>query len=153
MTHVLIVDDQALNRILLEKMLLEENYKISIAFNGLEALEVLEKEAIDIVLLDVLMPVMDGFEAAKLIKQRYNDVYLPIIFITSLEDQSSFERCLEVGGDDFIQKPFEKVILNAKIKAHSRTRELSKKAHQTQSYLNYRSPEVIRKIIEISHMV
>ena len=81
MTHVLIVDDQALNRILLEKMLLEENYKISIAFNGLEALEVLEKEAIDIVLLDVLMPVMDGFEAAKLIKQRYNDVYLPIIFI------------------------------------------------------------------------
>jgi CheY-like chemotaxis protein len=85
MTHVLIVDDQALNRILLEKMLLEENYKISIAFNGLEALEVLEKEAIDIVLLDVLMPVMDGFEAAKLIKQRYNDVYLPIIFITSLK--------------------------------------------------------------------
>ena len=152
MTHVLIVDDQALNRILLEKMLLEENYKISIAFNGLEALEVLEKEAIDIVLLDVLMPVMDGFEAAKLIKQRYNDVYLPIIFITSLEDQSSFERCLEVGGDDFIQKPFEKVILNAKIKAHSRTRELSKKAYQQNTLLEYHRNQIEREHEIIEHI-
>ncbi|MEJ2913111.1 SpoIIE family protein phosphatase [Pseudoalteromonas sp. C12FD-1] len=152
MTHVLIVDDQALNRILLEKMLLEENYKISIAFNGLEALEVLEKEAIDIVLLDVLMPVMDGFEAAQLIKQRYNDVYLPIIFITSLEDQSSFERCLEVGGDDFIQKPFEKVILNAKIKAHSRTRELSKKAHQQNTLLEYHRNQIEREHEIIEHI-
>ncbi|WP_338362616.1 SpoIIE family protein phosphatase [uncultured Pseudoalteromonas sp.] len=152
MTHVLIVDDQALNRILLEKMLLEENYKISIAFNGLEALEVLEKEAIDIVLLDVLMPVMDGFEAAKLIKQRYNDVYLPIIFITSLEDQDSFERCLAVGGDDFIQKPFEKVILNAKIKAHSRTRELSKKAHQQNTLLEYHRNQIEREHEIIEHI-
>ena len=105
MIHVLIVDDQALNRILLSKMLEQEGYKISVAYNGLDALNVLKREPIDVVLLDVLMPVMDGFEAAEKIKQQYSEVYLPIIFITSLEDQASFEHCLEVGGDDFIHKP------------------------------------------------
>ena len=93
MTNVLIVDDQALNRILLSKMLEQEGYNIFMAYNGLEALKVLEKEPIDIVLLDVLMPVMDGFETAQKIKKYYNEVYLPIIFITSLDDQASFEHC------------------------------------------------------------
>ena len=65
MIHVLIVDDQALNRILLSKMLEQEGYKISVAYNGLDALNVLKREQIDIVLLDVLMPVMDGFETAE----------------------------------------------------------------------------------------
>ena len=69
MTNVLIVDDQALNRILLSKMLEQEGYNIFMAYNGLEALKVLEKEPIDIVLLDVLMPVMDGFETAQKIKK------------------------------------------------------------------------------------
>ena len=127
MKHVLIVDDQALNRILLSKILEGEGYKVSMAYNGLEALKVLTHESIDIVLLDVLMPVMDGFETAKRIKKSFNEIYLPIIFITALDDQASFEKCLEVGGDDFIYKPFDKFILQAKIKAHSRTRELSKK--------------------------
>ncbi|GAA58711.1 response regulator [Pseudoalteromonas sp. BSi20652] len=150
--HVLIVDDQALNRILLSKMLEQEGYKISLAYNGLDAIEVLKKEPIDIVLLDVLMPIMDGFEAAEKIKQQYNEVYLPIIFITSLEDQASFERCLAVGGDDFIHKPFEKVILHAKIKAHSRTRELSKKANQQKKLLEYHHNQIEREHEIIEHI-
>ncbi|WP_286891301.1 response regulator, partial [Pseudoalteromonas sp. ESRF-bin5] len=94
--HVLIVDDQALNRILLSQMLKDEGYQVSMAFNGQEAIKVLEHKAIDIVLLDVIMPVMDGFETAKIIKNKYSEVYLPIIFITSLDDKASFEKCLEV---------------------------------------------------------
>ena len=70
--HVLIVDDQALNRILLSQMLKDEGYQVSMAFNGQEAIKVLEHEPIDIVLLDVIMPVMDGFETAKIIKNKYN---------------------------------------------------------------------------------
>ncbi|MBH0027622.1 SpoIIE family protein phosphatase [Pseudoalteromonas sp. SWN29] len=152
MIHVLIVDDQALNRILLSKMLEQEGYKISVAYNGLDALNVLKREQIDVVLLDVLMPVMDGFEAAEKIKQLYSEVYLPIIFITSLEDQASFERCLAVGGDDFIHKPFEKVILHAKIKAHSRTRELSKKANQQKKLLEYHHNQIEREHEIIEHI-
>jgi len=152
MTNVLIVDDQALNRILLSKMLEQEGYNIFMAYNGLEALKVLEKEPIDIVLLDVLMPVMDGFETAQKIKKYYNEVYLPIIFITSLDDQASFEHCLEVGGDDFIHKPFEKVILHAKIKAHSRTRELSKKANEQKKLLEYHHNQAEREHEIIEHI-
>ncbi|WP_206018210.1 fused response regulator/phosphatase [Pseudoalteromonas sp. Z9A5] len=152
MMHVLIVDDQALNRILLSKMLEHKGYKISMAYNGLEALKVLEKEPIDIVLLDVLMPVMDGFETAQKIKKYFSEVYLPIIFITSLDDQASFERCLEVGGDDFIRKPFEKVILYAKIKAHSRTRELSKKANEQKKLLEYHHNQTEREHEIIEHI-
>jgi CheY-like chemotaxis protein len=152
MIHVLIVDDQALNRILLNKILAQEGYEISMAYNGLEALKILEKEVIDIVLLDALMPVMDGFEAAKKIKQQYNEIYLPIIFITSLDEQASFERCLAAGGDDFIHKPFEKVILQGKIKAHIRTRELSKKTNQQKVLLEYHHNQIVREHEIVEHI-
>ena len=150
--HVLIVDDQALNRILLSQMLKDEGYQVSMAFNGQEAIKVLEHEAIDIVLLDVIMPVMDGFETAKIIKNKYSEVYLPIIFITSLDDKASFEKCLEVGGDDFIHKPFDKVILHAKIKAHRRTRELSKKANQQKQLLEYHHNQIEREHEIVEHI-
>ncbi|WP_372761710.1 SpoIIE family protein phosphatase [Pseudoalteromonas sp.] len=152
MIHVLVVDDQALNRILLKKLLEQEGYKVSLAFNGVAALEVLDKVSIDIILLDVLMPVMDGFEAAAIIKQRFNEIYLPIIFITALDDHASFERCLAVGGDDFIQKPFEKIILHAKIKAHCRTRELSKKTYQQKRQLEYHHNQRQREYEIIEHI-
>jgi CheY-like chemotaxis protein len=150
--HVLIVDDQALNRILLSQMLKDEGYQISMAYNGQEAIKILEHEPIDIVLLDVIMPVMDGFETAKIIKNNFSDVYLPIIFITSLDDKASFEKCLEVGGDDFIHKPFDKVILNAKIKAHRRTRELSKKANQQKQLLEYHHNQIEREHEIVEHI-
>ncbi|MBB1422749.1 fused response regulator/phosphatase [Pseudoalteromonas sp. SG43-7] len=135
--HILVVDDQPLNCTLLKVMLVQQNYEVSTAANGVEALAILAQQSIDIVLLDVIMPVMDGYETATKIKQLYNDVHLPIIFITSLEDHSSFEHCLEAGGDDFIHKPFDKVILTAKIKAHSRTRKLSLKTHEQNKLLEY----------------
>jgi DNA-binding response OmpR family regulator len=128
--RILVVDDQPLNCTLLKAMLEQQNYLVELASNGQEALEKLNEHSIDIVLLDVMMPVMDGFETAPLIKKQAGDVYLPIIFITALEDHQSFEKCLEVGGDDFIHKPFDKIILSAKIKAHARTRRLSQEANR-----------------------
>ena len=109
--RILVVDDQKLNRDLLKIMLEQQHYDVVTACNGIEALEVLDSGPVDIVLLDVIMPEMDGYETAPKIKQRSKDVYLPIIFITSLDDKESFERCLALGGDDFIHKPFDKIIL------------------------------------------
>jgi CheY-like chemotaxis protein/anti-sigma regulatory factor (Ser/Thr protein kinase) len=133
-------------------MLEQQNYDVSIANNGAQALEVLKSSEVDIVLLDVIMPVMDGFTAAPKIKELAGDVYLPVIFITTLEDHNSFERCLEVGGDDFIHKPFDKVILSAKIRAHARTRRLSQEANQQKKQLEYHYNQIEREHEIVEHI-
>ncbi|WP_170174112.1 MULTISPECIES: fused response regulator/phosphatase [Pseudoalteromonas] len=152
MMRVLVVDDQPINCTLLKVMLEQQGYNVLLAGNGVEALALLEKEAIDIVLLDVLMPIMDGYETAARIKKLSSDVYLPIIFITALEEKGSFERCLAVGGDDFINKPFDKAILSAKIKAHSRTRQLSLKAHEQNKLLEYHYNQTEREHEIVEHI-
>lgn len=110
---ILVVDDQELNRNLLRFMLEQEQHQVALAVDGEEALTVFDEFAPDLVLLDVVMPKMDGFEVAPLLKAKSAEVYLPIIFITALDDKSSLEKCLQVGGDDFLNKPFDKVILSA----------------------------------------
>ncbi|EWH06077.1 chemotaxis protein CheY [Pseudoalteromonas lipolytica SCSIO 04301] len=152
MLNILVVDDLALNRRMLTVMLEQQGYRVYNAENGLMALKLLAEHSIDIVLLDVIMPVMDGFETAAIIKERFSQVYLPIIFITSLEDEASFERCLAVGGDDFLHKPFQEVILNAKIKAHSRIRNLSQKAREQNLQLEYHQNQVEREHEIVEHI-
>ncbi|ASD66465.1 fused response regulator/phosphatase [Pseudoalteromonas piscicida] len=150
--NILVVDDQVLNCKLLKAMLEQQFYTVFCAHNGRDALTILESQDIDIVLLDVVMPVMDGFETAPKIKQYAGDVYLPIIFITALEDQSSFEKCLAVGGDDFIHKPFDKVILSAKIKAHARTRRLSQQSNEQRRQLEYHYNQIEREHEIVEHI-
>ncbi|NLR14399.1 fused response regulator/phosphatase [Pseudoalteromonas peptidolytica] len=150
--NILVVDDQILNCRLLTTMLEQQFYTVFCAHNGSEALKILALHDIDIVLLDVLMPVMDGFETAPKIKQHAGNVYLPIIFITALEDQSSFEKCLAVGGDDFIHKPFDKVILSAKIKAHARTRRLSQQSNEQKRQLEYHYNQIEREHEIVEHI-
>ncbi|CAH9067418.1 Sensor histidine kinase RcsC [Pseudoalteromonas sp. CIP111854] len=150
--RVLVVDDQPLNCILLKTMLEQQHYEVVIANDGAQALEILSKSEIDIVLLDVIMPVMNGFEAAPKIKDFAGDVYMPIIFITTLEDHTSFEKCLAVGGDDFIHKPFDKVILSAKIRAHARTRRLSLEANQQKKQLEYHYNQIEREHEIVEHI-
>lgn len=134
---VLVVDDQALNRNLLKHMLLHEGFDVVLAENGRIAVDVCKAEKPDMVLLDVVMPEMDGYETAPLLKELSTEVYLPIIFITALGDQDSLKRCLEVGGDDFLSKPFDRVILQAKINAHSRIRALSIKSFEQKKQLDF----------------
>ena len=134
---VLVVDDQELNRKLLQHMLKFEGFDVLLAENGNQAIEICREEQPDMVLLDVVMPEMDGYETAPLLKKLSVDVYLPIIFITALDDQNSLSRCLEVGGDDFLSKPFDRVILQAKIKAHSRIRALSIKTFEQKKQLDF----------------
>ena len=147
--RILIVDDESLNRFLLAHMLEEAGYTDCYeAESGREAIQLANRIKPDLVLLDVLMPDMDGFEVAPVLKKMAGDIYLPIIFITALDDQASLARCLEVGGDDFASKPFDKVILTAKIRAHARTRLLSKKAH-----LQYKELTYFRNSVEREHAI
>lgn len=150
--QILVVDDQQINRTILSRSLEKENYKVITAANGLEALEAFTHNDPDIVLLDALMPVMDGFTAAPKLKKLSADVYLPIIFLTALDDQESLKRCLEVGGDDFLSKPFDQVILAAKIKAHARIRELSKKTFEQKKQLDYYRLQTEREFQIVEHI-
>ncbi len=118
--RVLIADDSKTDRLILQSLLKQENYAVYVATDGQEAVEIFQQHCPDIVLIDAIMPNMDGFDAVKQIKQLSSESFVPVIFLTSLTDADSLARCLEVGGDDFLTKPYNHVILKAKIEAFSR---------------------------------
>ena len=114
---VLIVDDQEINVEILRNML-DGTYNVYSAFNGQEALEVLDKTEVDLVFLDLVMPVMDGFEVLENIKKDQRFRNLPVIFITSETDSFSEARGLSLGAVDYIRKPYESNIVGIKCKNH-----------------------------------
>lgn len=124
MVRVLIADDQRINRVLLARCLDPAKYEVVEAENGREAVERFEEQTFDVVLLDVMMPELDGFGAARAMKDRLGDDHVPIILVTSLSDEESLSKGMEAGADDFIPKPFNRTVLESKLKAALRTRRL-----------------------------
>lgn len=120
---ILIAEDNAADRMLLSTIVNREGHRVLTASNGLEAFTLFLQERPQLVLMDALMPVMDGFESARRIKDAAGDSLVPIIFLTSLTESEALVRCLEVG-DDFLAKPYNRVILEAKIRAMDRLRRL-----------------------------
>jgi len=151
--RILIVDDEAVNRFFLKHMLEEEGFHdLHEADGGKQALEKYVDVSPDIVLLDIMMPDIDGYEVAKRMKSEIDEQYLPIIFITALDDEESLAKCLAAGGDDFVPKPFNRVILSAKIKAHARTRRLSKAIFQQNVELLYHQNNIKRDHTIVEHI-
>ena len=105
---VLIVDDVISNVLLLKVLLTNEKFKIVTAGNGTQALEQVKKENPDIVLLDVMMPDISGFEVAQQMKADPEMAEIPIIFLTALNSTADIVKGFQVGGNDFISKPFNK---------------------------------------------
>lgn len=126
MRKVLIVDDIEVNRKLLARMLsFIGGFQVVPANDGLHAIELYNKEQPDLVLMDINMPEMNGYQAAKIIKESTLDTYTPIIFITALTEETSLIKALDSGGDDFISKPLSVSVLESKIKAHLRIKDLN----------------------------
>lgn len=121
---ILVADDNATDRRILCAIVRQEGHRVVEAGNGRQALECYDRSPPDIILMDALMPEMDGLEASRQIKARADGQFVPIIFLTSLQDAASLAACLESGGDDFMSKPYNRVILQAKIKAFSRMRRM-----------------------------
>lgn len=111
----LVVDDDAMNRMVLQRSLEREGHAVRVASNGRAALELLRSEPFDIVLLDVLMPEMDGLELLELIQSDDELRATPVIMISALEDMASVARCIELGAEDYLPKPFDPVLLRARI--------------------------------------
>jgi len=121
---ILIAEDSAADRMLLSSIVRRQGHAVLTAANGAEAVQAFEQQRPQLVLMDAMMPVMDGFEAARQIKALAGETLVPIIFLTSLTESEALARCLEAGGDDFLAKPYNQVILAAKIKAMDRLRRL-----------------------------
>jgi putative two-component system response regulator len=112
---ILIVDDEAGGRYTLESILEEQGYRIEMAESGAEALEKARQLLPDVILLDVMMPGMDGFEVCQRIRKDPLLAEIPIIMLTALDDRKSFLNGLESGADDYITKPYDRYELRARL--------------------------------------
>jgi len=113
--HLLIVDDNKVNRLLMSRSVELLGHKASVAENGRVAMDMLKSDRFDILLLDIEMPEMDGFEVLEALKADPNLRDLPVIVTSSVEGLDSIVRCIELGADDYIPKPVNKVLLNARV--------------------------------------
>ena len=114
---ILVVDDQPQNIELLEAHLLPQGYEIVKAASGEEAFEKLSGHRIDLILLDVMMPGMDGFEVTRRVRQDATHRLLPIILVTALQETEDRVKGIEAGCDDFISKPIDKIELLARVRS------------------------------------
>ncbi len=114
---ILIAEDSAADLLLLSTIVRRQGHHVLTATNGEEAVEVFARARPHLVLMDAMMPVMDGFIAARWIKQLAGEALVPIIFLTSLSESADLAECLDAGGDDFLPKPYNALILAAKINA------------------------------------
>ncbi|KAA8694772.1 Response regulator [Pseudomonas caricapapayae] len=121
---ILIADDSASDRLLLSTIVARQGHRVLCAGNGVEAVAIFKAESPQLILMDAMMPVMDGFEAARRIKAMTGESLVPIIFLTSLTEGEALARCLDAGGDDFMSKPYNPLVLAAKLNAMNRLRVL-----------------------------
>ncbi|MGO8740060.1 PleD family two-component system response regulator [Rhodoblastus sp.] len=118
--RVLVVDDIIPNLKLLEARLTAEYFDVVTATNGLEALEICERGECDLVLLDVMMPGMDGFEVCRRLKSNPETLHLPVVMVTALDQTADRVRGLEAGADDFLTKPIDEIALIARVRSLAR---------------------------------
>ena len=115
MFHILVVDDDKNTRKYLKAVLEAENYTVSLAENGLEALEVMKSEYIDLILLDIMMPKMDGYEFTNVLREGHSD--LPILMVTAKQLPEDKHKGFLVGTDDYITKPIDETEMLLRIRA------------------------------------
>jgi CheY-like chemotaxis protein len=133
---VLVVDDNLQNLELLQVYLEDIDCRTVAAHNGLEALQIIKHDPPDLILLDVMMPKMSGFEVCKRIKNDPKTDDIPIIMVTALNEFRDIERGIDSGTDDFISKPVNKLELLTRVKTMLKLKHLSDKLERTLAYLS-----------------
>jgi len=141
--HILVVDDHPDNREVLVKRLQRQGHQIAEAENGLRALEMMATGTYDLVLLDVMMPEMDGYTALGRMKADPALRHIPVIMISALDEIESVVRCIETGAEDFLPKPFNPTLLRARIGA-----SLEKKSFRDQEQAYLRQIEETQQRLE-----
>jgi len=141
---ILVVDDDQRNVRLMESILRGSGYRVLKAYNGEEALHVVESDTPDLLLLDVMMPKMSGFELCQALKRRYETRLLPVIMVTALNALEDKVQALEYGADDFLSKPINKVELLAKVRSVLRVKALQDEVELKRKEIEAANQELIR---------
>ncbi|MEP7203614.1 MAG: adenylate/guanylate cyclase domain-containing protein [Ilumatobacteraceae bacterium] len=117
--NILVIDDDRVNRLILARALEEERFTVESAEDALRAIRILHEKptAFDLILLDVVMPEMDGYDLLRYLKADPSLSRIPVVMVSALDDIASVVRCLELGADDYITKPFDPVLLRARMNA------------------------------------
>jgi DNA-binding response OmpR family regulator len=118
--RVLVVDDNEMNRDMLSRRLLRLNYEVIMAEDGEQALAMVKQHAFDLVLLDIMMPNISGYEVLERMKADDATRHIPVIMISAVDDLDSVVRCIELGAEDYLFKPFNPVLLKARVGASLR---------------------------------
>ena len=115
--RILVVDDVEANRDMLRRRLEKEGHQVVMAGDGQQALDLIARGGLDLILLDILMPGIDGFTVLRQVKSTASGRDLPIIMISSLDEIRSVVRCIEMGAEDYLSKPFDPILLRARVGA------------------------------------
>ncbi|MCL1493843.1 MAG: response regulator [Pseudanabaena sp. Salubria-1] len=113
--QVLIVDDNEINRDMLARRLHRRDFNLSMAGDGREALSMIQANLYDLILLDIMMPEIDGYAVLKYLKEDSRLRDIPVIMISAVEEMDSVMKCMEIGADDYLTKPFDPEMLKAAI--------------------------------------
>ena len=116
MQKVLLCDDELMNRKVASKILIKEGFEVIEAINGQEAIEILQNTKVDLILMDLMMPIMDGYEATKIIKNTDKLSNIPLIVISALSDKDAITKALELGAKEYITKPIDIMEFRLKVK-------------------------------------
>ena len=112
---LLVVDDNEMNRDMLGRRLQRQGYRVTMAVDGRQALEIIRAETFDLVLLDIMLPVMNGYEVLEELRADQALSQIPVIITTALDESDGKAKCLELGAEDYLTKPFNPVLLKSRI--------------------------------------
>lgn len=132
---ILLVEDSATLRFAMRNYIIDAGHEPLVARSGEEALQLLENTPVDMIIMDVEMPGLNGFETTRLIREWLAGHWIPIIFVTGLNEDENYREGIEAGGDDYLIKPVSFMIIKAKIRAMERIAEMRDQLHQLNSEL------------------
>lgn len=148
--NILIVDDVSKNIQVAGNILREGNYSISFAESGPTALELVKKKPFDLILLDIMMPEMDGFEVCKYLKQNPATQEIPVIFLSAKNDTESIVQAFKTGAVDYVSKPFKTAELLSRVKNHLALRQVTHELELLKKDFEQRVEEEVKKRLEFS---
>ena len=122
--HILVVDDNRMNRLKLSLSLEQQGHTVGLAEDGQQAIDILARKSFDVVLLDIIMPGLDGYHVLERVKSDPVLRDIPVIVISALDEIDSAVRCIEIGAEDYLPKPFNPVLLRARLNASLQKKKL-----------------------------
>ena len=145
---IFVIDDNRMNIQLLNSILIKENYNVISTLDSEKAYDIAVKEKPDLILLDIMMPKLDGFEVCKILKSRRETKYIPIIFLTARNDEEGVQKGFKLGAADYVTRPFNRAELLARIETH-----LSLKHNQERLLELERQSSILAMAVTANHEI